>query len=55
MESCINQCPNQSVGTANELFHLLMQTIVQAQCSISPPTDWYNDYGPTIIEKGTTI
>lgn len=51
MES-FTQCANHSVGPANQLFGLLLQTLVQAQCSISPPDMWPKDYGPTAIEKG---
>lgn len=46
------QCADQSVGPANHLFSLLMQTLIQAQCSISPPDMWPKDYGPIAIENG---
>lgn len=48
----LSQCATHSVGPANQLFGLLLQTLVQAQCSISPPEMWPKDYGPTAIEKG---
>ncbi|KAJ6636426.1 Glucose dehydrogenase [FAD, quinone], partial [Pseudolycoriella hygida] len=47
-----SQCATQSVGPANQLFGLLIQTILAAQCNISPPEMWPKDYGPTAIEKG---
>ena len=45
-------CASQSVGTANQLFVSLVQTILAAQCSLSPSEKWPNDYGPTAIEYG---
>jgi len=52
MDALTSQCVSQSVGPANQLFGLLIQTILAAQCSISPPEMWPKDYGPTAIEKG---
>ncbi|XP_031628483.1 glucose dehydrogenase [FAD, quinone]-like [Contarinia nasturtii] len=46
------QCAAQSVGTANQLFASLVQTILAAHCSISPPEMWPPDYGPKAIENG---
>uniref|UniRef100_A0A1Y9H2C6 Glucose-methanol-choline oxidoreductase N-terminal domain-containing protein n=1 Tax=Anopheles dirus TaxID=7168 RepID=A0A1Y9H2C6_9DIPT len=46
------QCAAQSVGPANQLFGLLVQTILAAQCSISPPDMWPKDYGPTALAHG---
>lgn len=51
MES-VAQCAQHSAGPAHQLFSLLLQTIIQAQCSISPPEKWPKDYGPTALEKG---
>lgn len=53
MSNCLNQttpfisprCASQSVGTANQLFVSLIQTLLAAQCSISPPSMWPRDYG----------
>lgn len=47
------ECAAQSVGPANQLFGLLIQTILAAQCAISPKDMWPKDYGPTAIEQGT--
>lgn len=55
METLTAQCAAHSIGPANQLFTLLLQTILQAQCSISPPDKWPADYGPTAIEKGDYI
>ncbi|ETN58962.1 hypothetical protein AND_009451 [Anopheles darlingi] len=53
MEALLNsQCSAQSVGTANQLFGLLVQTILAAQCTISPPDMWPKDYGPTALARG---
>ncbi|XP_049281055.1 glucose dehydrogenase [FAD, quinone]-like isoform X2 [Anopheles funestus] len=46
------QCAAQSVGPANQLFGLLVQTILAAQCAISPPDMWPKDYGPTALAQG---
>lgn len=46
------QCAVQSVGAANNLFGLLLQTLIAAQCAISPAEKWPKDYGPTALEKG---
>lgn len=48
----ISRCTSQSIGPANQLFSLLMQTLIQAQGSISPPGMWPKDYLPTAIENG---
>ncbi|XP_031636376.1 glucose dehydrogenase [FAD, quinone]-like isoform X3 [Contarinia nasturtii] len=45
-------CAAQSVGPANQLFGLLVQTILAAQCAISPKDMWPKDYGPTAVEQG---
>lgn len=47
------ECAAQSVGPANQLFGLLIQTILAAQCAISPKDMWPKDYGPTAVEQGT--
>lgn len=52
MENFALECAAQSVGAANGLFGLLLQTILAAQCAISPQDKWPKDYGPTIMEKG---
>lgn len=48
----MSQCASHSVGPANQLFGLLIQTILAAQCSISPPNLWPEDYGEKFLEKG---
>lgn len=52
MEALTPECAAQSVGPANQLFGLLIQTILAAQCAISPKDMWPKDYGPTAIEQG---
>lgn len=53
MEALLNsQCAAQSLGPANQLFAMLIQTILAAQCSISPPDMWPKDYGPTALNEG---
>lgn len=48
------QCTQHSVGTANELFAALVQTILVAQCNISLSNQWPKDHGDNIRE-GTKI
>jgi hypothetical protein len=45
-------CHAQSLGQTNQLFGLLIQTLLAAQCSLSPPDKWPKDYGPTAIANG---
>lgn len=52
MDGMVTQCAADSVGTANQLFGLLIQTILAAQCAISPPSVWPEDYGEKFSEKG---
>lgn len=52
MDTFTPECAANSVGPANQLFSLLVQTILAAQCAISPKDMWPKDYGPTALEKG---
>ena len=53
MDILTPECAAQSIGPANQLFSLLIQTILAAQCAISPKDMWPKDYGPTAIQQGT--
>lgn len=46
------QCASQSLGPANQLFAVLVQTILAAQCNISAPEQWPKDQGPNAFENG---
>lgn len=48
-------CTAQSTGAVNQLFALLIQTILAAQCEISPEHMWPKDYGPKAIEDGKKL
>lgn len=52
MDASMLQCAAQSVGPANQLFGLLIQTLLAAQCSLAPKNMWPTDYGVTAMEKG---
>lgn len=52
MDALNSECATPSVGPANQLFGLLVQTILAAQCAISPKDMWPKDYGPTAVEQG---
>ncbi|KXJ73584.1 hypothetical protein RP20_CCG015526 [Aedes albopictus] len=52
MEALNSQCTAQSIGPANQLFAMLIQTIAAAQCSISPPEMWPKDYAPIALSAG---
>lgn len=45
MDVCASNCSSLSAGPVNQLFSVLMQTLLTAQCAISPA--WPEDYGPT--------
>lgn len=46
------QCASQSIGPANQLFSLLIQTILAAQCNISAPSQYPIDYALHILHNG---
>lgn len=51
--SCVStQCFAHSVGVANSLFVSMIQTLLLAQCSISPSSMWPTDYGKIAKKKG---
>lgn len=52
MDVLVPECAAQSVGPANQLFALLIQTILGAHCAITPEAMWPRDYGPIAIENG---
>lgn len=52
MDAIASQCASQSNGPVNQLFGLLIQAILAAQCNLSPEYMWPNDYGATAIQKG---
>lgn len=45
-------CSGQSIGPANQLFALLIQSILTTKCSISPPDLWPADYAEQAIQNG---
>lgn len=45
-------CPSQSIGPVNQLFTLLIQTILSSQCAISSHSKWPQDYGRTALREG---
>lgn len=47
-----SNCASQSVGTANQLFITLFQTLLTAHCSLSPANMWPKDYGPFVLKHG---
>lgn len=47
-----SECAAQSIGPANQLFGLLIQTIITAQCAISSPDQWPKDYAQQALESG---
>lgn len=49
MSSCDSPCSHEK---SNPIFDILIKTLLEKQCEISPPEKWPKDYGPTAIEKG---
>lgn len=54
MDILSSECAAQSVGPSNQIFRLLIQTLLATHCSISPDV-WPKDFGPTAIEQGIVI
>ncbi|CAD7079886.1 unnamed protein product [Hermetia illucens] len=52
MECLSQNCTQGSVGPANQIAGLLIQTLLTAFCSISDENQWPANYGPAAIEKG---
>jgi hypothetical protein len=52
MSGIPQECLANSAGAGNNLFGVLLQTIIAAQCGISSTNSWPKDYGPTALEKG---
>lgn len=52
MDTIVSPCQAQSHGTSNQIFGLLLQTILATQCSISPPEMWPNDYLSEGLQNG---
>lgn len=45
-------CSSQSIGPANQLFALLIQSILSTKCSISAPDIWPADYAEHALRNG---
>lgn len=56
MSSCdpsgILPCASSSVASANQIFISLVQTLAAAQCAISSPDMWPEDYGEVVEKNG---
>lgn len=42
------QCPASSLGAANALLAVLLQSVVVQHCEVSPASKWPADYGPQL-------
>ncbi|XP_005175401.3 glucose dehydrogenase [FAD, quinone]-like [Musca domestica] len=49
---CSAQCPIPSVGAVNTLVSLLVEGLLSAQCNISSPAEWPEDYGEVVLRTG---
>lgn len=45
-------CSSQSIGPINELFVLLIKTLLSSKCTFSPDSMWADDYGPQALRDG---
>lgn len=45
-------CAAQSIGPGNQLFLALIQTILSAQCSLSPADKWPKNCGDEQAHEG---
>uniref|UniRef100_A0A1I8PKB7 Glucose-methanol-choline oxidoreductase N-terminal domain-containing protein n=1 Tax=Stomoxys calcitrans TaxID=35570 RepID=A0A1I8PKB7_STOCA len=50
-----SQCPTSSVGTVNTLVSLLVEGIFTAQCSLTNPGLWPEDYAEEALRNGLEI
>lgn len=55
MDRLGEQCATHSVGTTNQMFNILIQTLLAAQCSISPPNLWPKDSGEKLSMMGKSF
>jgi choline dehydrogenase len=46
-------CNSSTVGSAQSMFGLLLQSLFVAQCSLSQTEKWPNDGGPRVLEQYT--
>ncbi|XP_012157016.1 glucose dehydrogenase [FAD, quinone] [Ceratitis capitata] len=46
------QCAAQSVGDFSSMVNMLLQTLLTAQCAISPPELWPPDYAESALKHG---
>lgn len=44
-------CAAQSIGPGNQLFVSLVNTVLAAQCAISPPEMWPKNYAKDALQK----
>lgn len=52
MEYAASHCASQSIGPANQLFALLIQSVISAKCAISAPEMWPQDYAEQAFAAG---
>ncbi|GAB0093753.1 hypothetical protein DMENIID0001_089280 [Sergentomyia squamirostris] len=52
MDQFTTPCANCSVGIVNQLIGLFIQAVFTAQCNLSPPEMWPEDYGPKVLHRG---
>ncbi|GAB0093755.1 hypothetical protein DMENIID0001_089300 [Sergentomyia squamirostris] len=45
-------CANNSVGAVSQMIGFIFQTILTAQCNLSPPELWPEDYGRRVFHRG---
>lgn len=45
----MNNCTAQSVGPVNQLFTLLIQTVLSSQQALFSENEWPNDYGTQAV------
>lgn len=55
MDFLPKECAVNSVGASNNLFGILISTLVAAQCALSPADRWPSDYGPQALTKGKHV
>lgn len=55
MDQLNSQCAAKSIGFANNVFGLMLQTFVASQCSLAPSDKWPKDYADVAMNGGIEI
>lgn len=46
------ECAKRSVGTTSAIVNAVVQNLIEAECALSSPTNWPEDFGPAALKQG---